>query len=274
MKISLSCRITEQSDNKEKSFYPINSFIKLAANQGFQGISLRPSVISSQSKIEDINQIKKLFNLYNLNISMITSNINLAKNNEYASDNLKNISSCLDLADILGTSLVRIMIKSNEDIIYAQKALDEASERGIILTQQTHWGTLAETVEDTLFLIKKINRDNFAITFEPANLMACGSKYNVDSLKTLLPYVVNFYFQNIILDQDGKHVFKTNRNGNINISYVPLYDHRGISIQPLLSFLKEMNYKEWITVHQPLLEGQNIHEAIKEASNIFMPYKD
>jgi hypothetical protein len=35
-----------------------------------------------------------------------------------------------------------------------------------------------------------------------------------------------------------------------------------------------MNYKEWITVHQPLLEGQNIHEAIKEASNIFMPYKD
>ena len=274
MKISLSCRITEQSNNKEKSFFPINSLIKLALNNGFQGICLRPSVISTKSKIEDVNQIKKLFDLYDICVSMITSNIHLAKNDEYASNNLKNITSCLDLADILGTSLVRIMIKNNEDIVYAQKALDEAFERGIILTQQTHWGTLAETVDDTLFLIKKINRDNFAITFEPANLMACGSKYNVDSLKTLLPYVVNFYFQNIILDQDGKHVFKTNRNGNINVSYVPLYDHRGISIQPLLSFLKEMNYKEWITVHQPLLEGQNIHEAIKEASNIFMPYKD
>ena len=274
MKISLSCRITEQSNNKEKSFFPINSLIKLALNNGFQGICLIPSVISTKSKNEDVNQIKKLFDLYDICVSMITSNIHLAKNDEYASNNLKNITSCLDLADILGTSLVRIMIKNNEDIVYAQKALDEAFERGIILTQQTHWGTLAETVDDTLFLIKKINRDNFAITFEPANLMACGSKYNVDSLKTLLPYVVNFYFQNIILDQDGKHVFKTNRNGNINISYVPLYDHRGISIQPLLSFLKEMNYKEWITVHQPLLEGQNIHEAIKEASNIFMPYKD
>ena len=274
MKISLSCRITEQSNNKEKSFFPINSLIKLALNNGFQGICLRPSVISTKSKNEDVNQIKKLFDLYDMCVSMITSNIHLAKNDEYASNNLKNITSCLDLADILGTSLVRIMIKNNEDIVYAQKALDEALERGIVLTQQTHWGTLAETVDDTLFLIKKINRDNFAITFEPANLMACGSKYNVDSLKILLPYVVNFYFQNIILDQDGKHVFKTNRNGNINISYVPLYDNRGISIQPLLSFLKEMNYKEWITVHQPLLEGQNIHEAIKEASNIFMPYKD
>jgi sugar phosphate isomerase/epimerase len=273
MKISLSCRITEQSDNKEKSFYPINSFIKLAANQGFQGISLRPSVISSQSKIEDINQIKKLFDLYNINISMITSNINLAKNNEYASDNLKNISSCLNLADILGTSLVRIMIKNNEDIIYAQKALDEASERGIILTQQTHWGTLAETVEDTLFLIKKINRDNFAITFEPANLMACGGKYNVDALKTLLPYIVNFYFQNIILDHNGKHVFKTYRNGNIKVSYVPLDDHRGIPIDPLLILLKEMNYKGWVTVHQPLLDRQDIDEAIKEAANVFMPYR-
>ena len=40
MKISLSCRITEHSDNKEKSFMPINSLVELALKNGFEGISL------------------------------------------------------------------------------------------------------------------------------------------------------------------------------------------------------------------------------------------
>ena len=42
---------------------------------------------------------------------MITSNIHLAKNDELASDILKNITPTLDLAEKLKTSLIRIMIK-------------------------------------------------------------------------------------------------------------------------------------------------------------------
>ena len=273
MKLSLSCRVAEVSNNKEKSFLPIKSLIKLAVLNGFEGISLRPSVVSTNSNIDDINNLRSIFNFYNVKVSMVTSNIHLAKNDNFSLDNLRNIKPCLDLADKLGTSLVRIMIKNKEDIYFAKKALDEALERGIILTQQTHWGTMAETVQDTLSLVKEISRDNFGITFEPANLMACGSKYDVDALKTLLPYIVNFYFQNIILDQDGNHEFNTFKNGKIKVSYVPLDDHNGISIIPLLNFLKENKYSGWFTVHQPLLKGQNINLAVKEAANLFMPYK-
>ena len=273
MKLSLSCRVTEESNNKEKSFLPIKSLIELAVLNGFQGISLRPSVISTNSKIDDINDLRTIFDFYNVKVSMVTSNIHLAKNDVYSSENLKNIKPCLDLADKLGSSLVRIMIKNKEDIYFAKKALDEALERGITLTQQTHWGTLAETVQETLLLVKQIKRDNFGITFEPANLMACGGKHNVEALKMLLPYVVNFYFQNIKLDQDGSHVFKTNRNGTVKVSYIPLNDPKGISILPLLNFLKNQNYKGWFTVHQPLLSGENINLSVKEAANLFTPYK-
>ncbi len=273
MKTSLSCRITELSDNKEKSFLNINSLIEMAVKNGFKGISLRPSVISSKSPKQDIFAIKKLFNFHDIKVSMVTSNIHIAKNDKFASDNLRNITPCLNLAETLETSLVRIMIKSNDDIIYAQRSLDEAYERGITLTQQTHWGTLAETIEGTLDLIKRINRKNFGITYEPANLMASGSEFGIEALKKLLPHVVNFYFQNIAFDKNGPHVFKTNTKGNVNIRYIHLNDKDGILIQPLIKLLKEREFKGWFTVHQPLINKQTVHSAIKEASNLLVPFK-
>ena len=275
MKLSLSCRITELSDNKEKTFISINSLIEMAIKNGFEGISLRPSVISTTSSKEKIFEIKKLFKLHNIEISMITGNIHLAKNDNFASDSLRNITPCLDLAEILGTSLVRVMIRSNDDILYAQRALDEALERGITLTQQTHWGTLAETIDQTISLINKINRKNFGITYEPANLMACGSDFGIKGLTKLLPYLVNFYFQNIVLDKNGSHEFKTNVNGKVKVKYVPLISKDGILIHPLIKYLSDMQYKGWFTVHQPLINNhQTVDTAIKEASNLFVGFKN
>ena len=274
MKLSLSCRIAELSNNKEKSFLSIESLIKLASTNGFKGISLRPSVISTNTPTQSVLKLKDIFNLNKMSVSMITSNINLAKNNEYAATNLRNITPCLDLAEQLGTSLVRIMIKKNDDIKFAKRALDEAQERGIILTQQTHWGTLAETINETINLIRIIKRKNFGITYEPANLLACGSDYSINGLERLLPHIVNFYFQNIIIDQNGSHEFKTLGNGIVRVRYLHLNDKKGIDIKPLINFLYKEKYENWFTIHQPLLEGQQVEEAIEEASNLLSKYKN
>jgi len=274
MKLSLSCRIAELSNDKEKSFLPIEKLIKMAVNKGFKGISLRPSVVSTSTPKQNVLKIKDIFNLNKMFVSMITSNINLAKNDNDAANSLKNITPCLDLAEQLETSLVRIMIKHHDDIIFAKKALDEALERGIILTQQTHWGTLAETIDETLNLVKIIKRKNFGITYEPANLLACGSNSSLKGLEKLLPYVVNFYFQNIRLDKNGSHEFKTLGNGNVKVKYLPLNDKKGIDIYPLIDFLYKKKYDKWFTIHQPLREGQKVDEAIKEATNLFLAYKN
>ena len=273
MKISISSRITEQSDNKEKSFLSLDNFIKLASKNKFDGVSLRPSMISNNSSEYLVNQAQKLFNVNNMKVSMITSNIHVAKNDELASDILRNITPSLDLAEKLKTSLIRIMIKNSDDIFYARKALDEAKERNLKLLQQTHWGTLAETLDETVTLIKTINRKNFGITFEPANLMACGSDFNKNALNQLLPHIENFYFQNIILDKKGKHVFPTIHNGDVRVKYISLDNSKGINIFSFLDFLREKKYDKWFTIHQPLLKDQTVEIAIKNASKLFLQYK-
>ena len=273
MKISISSRITEQSDNKEKSFLSLDNFIKLASKNKFDGVSLRPSMISNDSSEYLVNQAQKLFNVNNMKVSMITSNIHVAKNDELASDILRNITPSLDLAEKLKTSLIRIMIKNSDDIFYARKALDEAKERNLKLLQQTHWGTLAETLDETVTLIKTINRKNFGITFEPANLMACGSDFNKNALNQLLPHIENFYFQNIILDKKGKHVFPTIHNGDVRVKYISLDNSKGINIFSFLDFLREKKYDKWFTIHQPLLKDQTVEIAINNASKLFLQYK-
>ena len=273
MKISISSRITEQSDNKEKSFLSLDNFIKLASKNKFDGVSLRPSMISNNSSEYLVNQAQKLFNVNNMKVSMITSNIHVAKNDEVASDILRNITPSLDLAEKLKTSLIRIMIKNSDDIFYAKKALDEAKERNLKLLQQTHWGTLAETLDETVTLIKKINHKNFGITFEPANLMACGSDFNKNALNKLLPHTENFYFQNIILDKKGKHVFPTIHNGDVRVKYISLDNPKGINIFSFLDFLREKKYNKWFTIHQPLLKDQTVEIAIENASKLFLQYK-
>ncbi len=273
MKISISSRITEQSDNKEISFLSLDNFIKLASKNKFDGVSLRPSMISNDSSEYLVNQAQKLFNVNNMKVSMITSNIHVAKNDELASDILRNITPSLDLAEKLKTSLIRIMIKNSDDIFYARKALDEAKERNLKLLQQTHWGTLAETLDETVTLIKTINRKNFGITFEPANLMACGSDFNKNALNQLLPHIENFYFQNIILDKKGKHVFPTIHNGDVRVKYISLDNSKGLNIFSFLDFLREKKYDKWFTIHQPLLKDQTVEIAIKNASKLFLQYK-
>ena len=153
------------------------------------------------------------------------------------------------------------------------KTLDEAKERNLKLLQQTHWGTLAETLDETVKLIKTVNRQNFGITFEPANLMACGSDFNKNALNQLLPYTENFYFQNIILDKKGKHVFPTIHNGDVSVKYVSLDNSNGINVFSFLDFLREKKYNKWFTVHQPLLEDQTVENAIENASKLFLEYK-
>ena len=103
--------------------------------------------------------------------------------------------------------------------------------------------------------------------------MACSSKYDEESIKVLLPYIKNFYFQNIILDPFGNHVFKTNINGNVKVTYTPLSDDRGISISTLLNLLNKLGYEDWFTIHQPLLPNQTVKEAIKEASVLMETFK-
>ena len=271
MKLSLSCRIAESSSRKDVAALPIEELAPLAAAAGFSGLSMRASAVSVDTSPDRVTAIRQLLDANGLAASMVMGNVALAANNSEAPACLRNITLHLDLAERLGANLVRVMIQHDNDIPHAQRSADEAKERGISLSQQTHWGTLAETIDGTLELVRRMARDNFGITFEAANLLACGDGYGPEAVRRLAPHLVNFYFQNVRLDPAGDHTFKTHAIGPVSLSYVALDDPIGIEIMPLIATLKECGYDGWVSAHQPLREGQSVTDAIDEAARVFRP---
>ena len=271
MKAALSCRIAEFSNRKDVAAMPIAKLAFLASAAGFTGMSMRASVISVEHSCEQQKAVHAILNNNGLSASMVVGNVPLATNNAEAPDCLRNITPHLDLADCLGAKLVRVMVQTKSDIPHAQRAADEAAERRITLSQQSHWGTLCETVEECAAVINLVDRPNFGITFEPANLLACGGDCGTDAIRRLAPHVVNFYFQNVRLDPNGAHTFHSRHMGSTNLTYVPLDDTSGIPIAPLIEALREIGYDGWVSVHQPLLNGQSVADAVDEAARVFLP---
>ncbi len=271
MKLSLSVRIAESPRRKDRAELPIETLAPLARAAGFAGLSMRASAVSVSSTPKRTHQVRSVLDTNGLVASMVMGNVALAANTPDAPDCLQNIEPHLDLAEALGSRLVRVMMHSDAEIPHAQRAADTAAERGVTLAHQTHWGTLCETVDDSLALVESVGRTNFGITYEPANLLACGSAYGADAIARLAPHLVNVYFQNVRLDPYGALIFKSRYQGSVSLDYVALDDPRGIDPRPIIAALKAVGYDGWFSVHQPLRTGQSVPEAIEEAARTFMP---
>jgi len=271
VKLSLSVRIAETVARKDTAALPLEQLAPLARVNGFQGLSMRASAVSVASPPERVRQVKTLLDRLGLSVSMVMGNVALAANTPDATDALRDIAPHLDLAEALGASLVRIMTQSEADMPHLRRAADAAAERGLTLAHQTHWGTLCETVDQAIELVRTVGRRNFGITYEPANLRACGGPYGPDAIARLAPHLVNVYFQNVRHDENGSHVFRTRLRGPVTLDYVALDDPRGIDVRPLVAALREAGYDGWFSVHQPLRDGQTVPQAVDEAARVFRP---
>lgn len=274
MKMSLSVRVAESPKRKDIAAIPIEALAPQAKAAGYQGLSIRASVVSVDSPPERVVFVRSLLNSLDLDVSMVTGNLALAVNNAAAADAIRNITPHLDLAEQLGAKLVRVMLHESSDIESAGRAADEAAERSLTLCQQMHWGSLFETVNGALEVLTAIGRKNFGVTYEPANLLACGDNVDPDSIRRLAPYLVNVYFQNIQLDATSPVTFDTRRKGPVGIRFIPIDASGGIDLPPLIQALKDVGYDGWFTVHQPLLEGQSVDAIIRQSAAFISPLLD
>lgn len=271
MKLSLSVRVAEPPKQKDVLDVPFETLAAKAQALGYTGISMRASVASVESPAETVRAARAVLDDLGLAVSMVCGDIPLAANNAAATRAIRDVTPYLDLTEALGGNLVRVMMHTEEDIPYARRAADEAAERGLSLVHINHWGTLFETVDDSLATLAAIDRDNFRVGFEPGNLLGCHAAHGPDDLARLAPHLANVLFQNVRLDPASPIVFTSRRHGPVHLAYVPIDDPAGIDIRPLIETLHEVGYTGWFTVHQPLFEGQALDAAMRLAADFFLP---
>ena len=263
MNLSLSTRVAEEPGRKDRALLSLGEIAGLAVGAGYSALSMRASQVSVADGADPVDQAKRDIDQHGLKVSMVTGDVDLAANNNRAQMALQHITPYLDLADALDCDLVRVMMKAESDIPHARRAADEAAERGIRLAHQTHTCTLFETVTGAIRVLRAVNRPNFGVTFEPANLMLAGQPCGRTAIRALAPWIFNVYFQNHRLNSDADHVQETWSKGPVPFDLIPLDATDGIDFQEVVDTLDEIDYDGYVTVHQNVADGLDIATGVK-----------
>ncbi|QDT99159.1 sugar phosphate isomerase/epimerase family protein [Gimesia aquarii] len=251
MKLSLSVRIAEAAC-KTKLNISFTELADIAVESGYSALCMRASVVGTQSSQSELDQIRSIVDRVGLVVSMVTADFNIPQNNDQAPEALKDIEPSLNVAETLGCKMIRVCLKSEADILHAQRAADLAAERGMQLVHQFHPACLFEEVEKSVVILNQIDRPNFGLIYEPASLLMCGQEYGETTLKKILPWLMNVYVQNLVITTDGPDHLETWCLGDRPFQLLPYWDEsgRGIDFKYMMSGLKAVDYHRFFTVHQ------------------------
>jgi len=254
--LSLSVRIAEGFLSKEEAVLNLDEVINLAQKSGYDAICIRASQLGIQTPRELLEQGAAKIRKQGLPITMVTGDFDIVYNNDKGPHCLRNITPFLDLANTLGSPLIRVAIKTEDDISAVQKAADEAMERNITLVHQCHTLSLFETIDSCEETAKRINRPNFGIIYEPANLEICGQEYTGAVFDRLRPWIKNVYLQNQRINPTGAVTLDTWCRGPATFDLLPIHALGGIRFEAVFSELQRIEYQGPITVHQSAQAGE------------------
>ncbi|MCA9122646.1 MAG: sugar phosphate isomerase/epimerase [Planctomycetaceae bacterium] len=249
MKLSLSVRIAE-SACKTKLNIDLSELLRLAVENGYEAICMRASAAGIQTPPDDLRKIRDQVEQAGLVVSMVTADCDVPLNNDNGPNSLRNIGPSLDVATALGCDLIRVCLKQPADVPFARMAAEQAAERNIRLAHQCHTTTLFEQIDRSLEVLHDIDRPNFGLIYEPANLMLCGEPYDLTGLQRLQPFLMNAYVQNHRLDADGPEELETWCRGPARFHHLPLWEPGGVDFVAAIEGLKAVGYDGYLTVHQ------------------------
>ena len=249
MKLALSVRIVE-SACKTRLQIPFQDLVSIAKTSGYDAICMRASAGGVDTPRHKLARLRAVVADAGLRVSMVTTDVDVPLNNDLGPNSLRNIGPSLDVAEALDCDLIRVCLKRREDISFARTAADQAAERGVRIAHQCHTATLFEEVDSILSVLSEINRHNFGLIYEPANLLLCGQSYALDTLTRIQPFLMNVYVQNHRLDRCGPESLTTYCRGEVRFHHLDPWDAGGVDFRAVLESLQSIDYDGYFTIHQ------------------------
>ena len=259
MKLSLSTRNVEgeRSQTEIKTSKTFEEFLPIAKQSGYDAISVRASLGGKQLPLDRLYAVSALTKAAGLKVSMVTPDFPVPINNDRAPECLRNITPYLNVAEIFACDQVRIGMKKEDDIVWAQRAADEAKERKIRLVHHAESNTLFATFDITMQTLKKVNRRNLGFLYDECQWMVNTKDYRpeqmVSNIKAVSPWLWNVYVKN-----------QVGGPGPINRPEIKLDDNRGVDFAKMFEGLKAIHYTGYVTVHESNAPYASAEEAAQQ----------
>lgn len=270
MYLSLSVRVAESFTNKRISTVPLADIATTANEAGYRALCMRASVVGMADAPSRQTEVLATVKRTGLSVSMVTPDFAVPENSPEGPGVLRNIEPALDLCERLECDLIRVCLKEQSDIEAARLASDKARERGIRLAHQCHTQSLFETIEGCLDVCSRVDRANFGLIYEPANLALCGEPYGPEAIERLAEVIFNVYLQNHTPDPQGTLMMDTWSQGRIPTTLHRFTDPGGIDMPAVILGLEGIDYTGSVTLHHTQLDVVSPLEAAADSAGFLL----
>lgn len=270
MYLSLSVRVAESFTNKRISTVPLADIATTANEAGYRALCMRASVVGMADAPSRQTEVLATVKRTGLSVSMVTPDFAVPENSPEGPGVLRNIEPALDLCERLECDLIRVCLKEQADIEAARLASDKALERGIRLAHQCHTQSLFETIEGCLDVCSQVDRPNFGLIYEPANLALCGEPYGPEAIERLAEVIFNVYLQNHTPDPQGTLMMDTWSQGRIPTTLHRFTDPGGIDMPAVILGLEGIDYTGSVTLHHTQLDVVSPLEAAADSAGFLL----
>jgi sugar phosphate isomerase/epimerase len=245
MPLVLSAIATEggRTPTSIENLLTFDEFLALAKTIGYDGVHMRASLAGIQTPLNQLYEMSARLKAANMVVSSVSPDFPTPLNNDPAADCLRNITPYLTVAEIFGTDLIRVGMKKDEDIPWAQKAADEAKERKLKLVHHAEARTMFENFTLSMSTLKAINRENFGLQYDEAQWMCNTPNYNpkdtVSNIKAIGPWIWEVFIKN-----------QPNGPGPMARPEIPIDAKNGVNFDNVFEGLDQIGYTGCVQVHQ------------------------
>jgi len=271
MKLSITVRIAEAPGSNQKTTMGFEEIVGIAKTVGYEAVEMRASQGGIQTPKDRLKEMRKVADAAGIKICMVTGDFDLPSNNANAPQCLRRIGPYCDVAEILGCDLLRVALKTDEDIPFAQRACDEARERKIRLCHESHTGTLFETVAGSLHALKAVKRSNFGIAYEAANWMVAGQDYGPETIKKIKPWLMSVFIQNFRISPEGKNTMNTWSRGPVKVDLIGSWEKGGVDYPKVFETLHAIGYTGYVTAFGAFATFATPEEAAAQSFKYLKP---
>ena len=240
MDLSLSGRLVEIQYRDVEM--PTPDFIALAKNAGYQGVELRTTQVDADPGAASNELIVDSLKSNGMRLTrLLTHDVVEAKWDSF--------KRYVELAKKLNAESVGIWVKSVE---WTRKACDLLAENGLPMVLQTHSGGFIGTPDECHEFVKNVGRDNLMYMYDASHFYAAGKPYGPEVIESLKDRIFCGGFQN--------YVAETDPNGKRRLVNMPWDSPVGVRFDVVIEGFRRIGYDGFITVIEPLREGQKTLE--------------
>jgi len=238
-RLSLSGRLIEMQYRTCEMSVP--EFLRFAHKCGYDAVELRATQIPAEITLAEVTQFRQMADELGLGISCCTSPRVTANK-----AGLERLKEFIGLAQALRCATLKVWIG---EVDWMRQACDLLRPQELTLAVQVHTGGPFETLDSCLATLAQLDRKNFGLIYDPANLFEAQQDYGEATVKRLGPHIHQLSVQSVrparpdepdVWEHEGRYYRRC-----------LLGDSEGLDYASVFRGLRAIGFDGYVTVNEP-----------------------